>query len=171
MNGGRQAVWKALMRTTTMILLAVALASCAVEPKSEPVDIEQMNKDALGPPVPITLEPITFARIEGDGLFGAGCNFSETQGGDLLLIAQGEYAAFLLDGEVVKASPDMGSDELSYAARAKYDGMANSIRLELDETSGAQSGMETVSYPGALTITDDRDRPVYSAKGYFDCGA
>lgn len=159
------------MRTTTMILLAVALASCADEPESEPVDIEQMNKEALGPPVPITLEPITFARIEGEGLFGAGCNFSVTKGGDLLLIAQKDYAAFLIDGEVVKASPDMGSDQLPYAARAKYDGMANSVRLELDEASGAQSGMETIAYTGALTITDDRDRPVYSAEGYFDCGA
>lgn len=159
------------MRIPTLCLLAIALASCGEEPEPAPVDIEQMNKDALGPPVPITPEPITFATIEQADLFGAGCNFSPTKGGDLLLIAKGEYAAFLLDGEVVKAAPDMGSDELPYAARAKYDGMANSIRLELDEASGAQSGMETVSYPGALTITDDRDRPVYSAKGYFDCGA
>jgi hypothetical protein len=159
------------MRVATLCLLAITLASCGEEPESEPVDIEQMNKDALGPPVPITLEPITFATIEEADLFGAGCNFSETQGGDLLLIAQGEYAAFLHEGEVVKASPDMGSDELPYAARAKYDGMANSVRLELDEASGAQSGMETVAYTGALTITDDRDRPVYSAEGFFDCGA
>lgn len=159
------------MRIATFCMLAFALASCSEEPETAPVDVAQMNKDALGPPVPITLEPITFAQIEEADLFGAGCNFSETKGGDLLLIAQGEYAAFLHKGKVVKASPDMGSDEMPYAARAKYDGMDNSIRLELDEASGAQSGMETVSYSGALTITDDRDRPVYSAKGHFDCGA
>ncbi len=159
------------MRIATFYLLPFALASCADKSETAPVDIAQMNKDALGPPVPITLEPISFARIEEADLFGAGCNFSETKRGDLLLIAQADEAAFLHEGKVVKASPDMGSDELPYAARAKYDGMANSIRLELDEASAAQSGMETVSYSGALTITDDRDRTVYSAKGIFDCGA
>ena len=160
------------MRLIAIFLAAIALHGCSQEPAEEPsVDIEQMNKDALGPAIPVTLDPITFAMIEKFDLFGAGCNFRPEGWSDLALIADGERATVIIEGKAVQAAPDAGSKELPYASRSKYDGLTNSFELQVDLAREEVAGYEVVEYPGSLIIRDDRDQVVFDEAGTYECGA
>lgn len=159
------------MRLALVLAMTIACAGCAEAEPEEPIDIEQMNRDALGPPVPIELQPMTFEDFEEQGLLGAGCNFARQEGGDILLVAGSEIAAFKRDGEFVTAASDTGSKELPYGAFEKYSGLANAIRIALEPESGQQQAPELTYYRGSLTITDEYDRPALKLDGVWECGA
>ena len=159
------------MRIALMLATAIACAACAEAEPEEPIDIEQMNRDALGPPVAIELQPMTFEDFEKQGLLGAGCNFAKKEGGDILLVAGPEIAAFKRDGEFVTAASDTGSQQLPYGAFEKYSGLANAIRITLDPETSNRQAPELTYYAGSLTITDEYDRPALELDGVWECGA
>ncbi|ALE16397.1 hypothetical protein AMC99_01101 [Altererythrobacter epoxidivorans] len=160
-----------MMRLLAVASLALALTACDKPEDPAPVDIEQMNKDALGPPVQITLDPINFALIEKFDLFGAGCSFRPEGWTDLAIIANDQEATIIIGGEAVQAAADAGSRELPYGARAEYDGLSQAFELNLDEGEQLTEDYEVSTYSGTLIVRDDQDRVVYEQTGTYECGA
>ena len=168
-----------------LVLSLLALAGCGEEVSPE----ERARRDAeaiaavratqVTPAVPVSLQPIGFFDIEGQGAIGLGCSFvadddrvgGETGEGEALAIAMGDAAFVKRSGEVLRLAPDPGSPENPLGTRAKYDGREFSLKLDLQDGEGEQIGMETMGYDARLTLTDGRDRVVYRAEGIAECGA
>ncbi|TCD05147.1 hypothetical protein EYB45_06500 [Erythrobacteraceae bacterium CFH 75059] len=123
------------------------------------------------PPEPLDLQPITFADIEREDLFGAGCVFMPDGSTRTLALAQVDRGALKLDGRVVRFAPDAGSSEHPYGTRARYTGPAHSFRLTIASDAGRQSGYETTDYPGELEVRDRYDRVLMQMAGRVQCGA
>lgn len=120
----------------------------------------------------VALEPIAFADIEQNDLFGAGCSFAEDGSGDrTLALAQADGAYIKIDGRLHRLAPDAGSADLPLGARAKYDGKEYGMILDLAEEEGEQSGVETVDFPGRLELRNGRDQVVFGASGVAQCGS
>lgn len=160
------------MRLSAVIVLALAVAGCS-EPAEEPdIDIEQMNKDARGPAVPVELQVIGYPDIEKHELYGASCAFTPEGGGVgafALVMQEGGYLK--IKGEIERFAPDAGSAEQPYGTRSKHSGLERSFELAIEQDSPRQSGYETVNYPAQLTVRDSSDREVYRAKGLAQCGS
>ncbi len=124
------------------------------------------------PPERLALDPIRYREIEKFGLYGAGCSFAPNGGGlGAVALAMADKGYFLREGELHTLAADMGSAELPYLARRKYDGLEFSFTLDLEGAEGQQSGYETTDYRGELTIRDSSDNVVYNATGPVQCGA
>ena len=161
----------------TFVFSAMLLAACgpgaAEQEAQRQRDVAQVEASMDAPPEPLVLEPITFADVERENLFGAGCNVlpaDEDASGIAIVLAHDDAAYFKRDGEFVRLSADTGSAELPYMARQKYSGLAFSLELEL-EGEGEQSGYETTDYRSVLTVRDDHDREVLVQRGVTQCGA
>ena len=157
----------------SVMLLAACGPTAAEQEAERQRDVAQVEASMDPPPEPLVLEPIIFADVERENLFGAGCNVlpaDEDASGIAIALAQDDAAYFKRDGEIVRLSADTGSAELPYLARQRYSGLAFSLELEL-EGEGEQSGYETTDYPSILTIRDDHDREVLVQRGVTQCGA
>ena len=162
-------------------IIAIAplvLAACGPTPEEKAAaDARAVAEvEAIQEPPPEELAPglITFADVESADMFGAGCNVlpnSGSAGGIAIAIAQSDAGYFKRENEIIRMAADAGSKELPYLAREKYSGLAYSMRLEIDEDAGKQSGDETIDYPSVLTIRDAQDRVVYRESGTTQCGA
>ncbi len=116
-------------------------------------------------------EIITFADIEANNLFGAGCYMLPTGDQDgMLALTDDRRGVIKLDGEIHRMVADPGSSEQPYGARGKYDGKKFSLRLE---TTGEPigNGYETLDYEGTMTLRNGRDEVVFQQDGTIQCGA
>ena len=162
------------MRLAMLLLAVASLAGCSSEPSEEERQAAVAEVEANQAPAPeeLQLQPIEFADIEANDLFGAGCNFVADGGGaGSLAIAMAETGYVKKDGEILEFAADTGSAELPYLARREYDGKAYSFTLDLDESTAAPTGIETSDYSGSLTVFDPQGRPVYQSTGIVQCGA
>lgn len=159
------------MKLWTVTALSLALAACGDQADQEPApDMNEINRMALGPVEEIALTPISFDDVERHNLFGMGCNLLDDNGA-MLMIAQMDAAAFLLDGQLVRAAADKGSKELPYGARVHYLSSEYAIDLELDDNAPDQVGEEVADYSGTLEIRDPQDRVIFRHTGTVQCGA
>ena len=156
----------------------LALAACNDEPTPQEKAAEdaraiaEVEANQEAPPEALSPSPIRYAEIEKYGLYGAGCSFAPEGGGlGAVALAMGDKGYMMRESELLIFAPDMGSDELPYLARRKYDGKDHSFTLDLDEGSAKKTGMETTDYKGQLIVRDGKDRVVYQAKGLVQCGA
>ncbi|MBX7540756.1 hypothetical protein [Qipengyuania sphaerica] len=160
------------------ILLAAPLVLVACGPTAEEEevarqrDIAEVEANQEPPPEQLALEPIRYREIEKYDLYGAGCSFTPDGAGlGTVALAMADKGYLIRKGELLIHAADMGSAELPYLARQKYDGREYSFTLDLDEAGGKQSGYETTDYRGELTVRDGNDNVVYQAKGPVQCGA
>ena len=158
-------------------LAPLALAACGEQSAEEKeaerkAAVAEVEANQKPPPEQLTLDPIRYPEIEKYDLFGAGCSFTpDGQGLGTVVLANPDKGYFIRDGELQALAADMGSAELPYLARRKYDGLAYSFTLDLDDGSGEQSGYETTDYRGRLAIRDGADNILYRAEGLVQCGA
>lgn len=161
------------------IALALPLALLACDEPS-PTEEEAERQQAVAevkanqkpPPEELVLDPIRYPEIEKYDLFGAGCSFVPDGGGlGAVAIGMADKGYMIRKGELMVFAADMGSAELPYLARRKYDGREFSFSLDLDEAEGTQSGYETTDYRGTLTVRDGTNAVVYKANGLTQCGA
>ena len=158
-------------------LAPLALTACDDStPKEGEADrraaVAEVKAHQEPPPEKLDLDPIRFADIEEFDLFGAGCSFSPD--GDTsapVALAQADAGFFISRGKLHKLASDMGSAEMPYMSRRKYDGREYSFTLDFDEAKGRQSGYETMDYDGSLTVRDGSDNVLYGADGLVQCGA
>ena len=153
----------------------VALAGCADEPPSDPAaDAEAIAKaERMSAPPRIMIEPqpITFADIEENDLFGAGCNAMIEGADDPVFLAQEKKGWIKLEGRIVELTSDRSSDPLPYDTWTKYIGLENWLEMERDAARKTRSGDETVAAPGEIVIHDSADRVVFRSNASIDCGA
>ena len=178
-----------------LFLLPVLVACGASEAPEEPIDMDKINEDAMGPVDRIEPEPLTFRKLSEHDLFGAGCNFTPDASEELVFVADQSRAHFLLENRLVGMSPDVGSRELPYGVRTEYDGLTHSAEIWLamdteqpQETEQVQDSEQAIDaeqpqdteqlqapevtyYRGTLEIRDPRGRHAYSATGQWECGA
>lgn len=127
-------------------------------------------QDRQPPVVPIAPEPLTAEELRHAAFSGQRCTFradGAQDTGPVLAIAA-KKGLLKLDGKPAVVAADTGSRALPYGAHAKYSGRANALRIE-EEGSVPSNDAET--WRGIVTITDQFDRPVFTARGSFDCGA
>ncbi|WP_228243938.1 hypothetical protein [Porphyrobacter sp. GA68] len=123
-------------------------------------------------PQALELEAITFADIEREDMFGAGCSFAPAGGGiAALAIAQSDAGYLKIAGEVVRFTPDTTSDELPLGARERYAGSSMTFQLLVRQEEASPSGYETVNYPGRLIVQDRAATVRYDSAGTVQCGA
>lgn len=178
-----------------LFLLPVLVACGASEAPEEPIDMDKINEDAMGPVDRIDPEPLTFRKLSEHDLLGAGCNFTPDASEEPVFVADRTRAHFLLENRLVGMSPDRGSRELPYGVRTEYDGLTHSAEIWLAmDTAKAQDSEqaadteqaadaeqapdteqvqspEVTYYRGTLEIRDPRGRFAYSATGQWQCGA
>lgn len=150
------------MQTKLLVsLLALCAAACGQGSEGEGTAPGQLE-----------LEAITFADIEREDMFGAGCSFVPEGGGiGALAIAQSGAGYLKIAGEVVRLTPDATSGELPLGARERYVGSAMTFELLVQEHQASPSGYETVNYPGRLTVHGRAGTAGYSSAGTVQCGA
>ena len=161
------------MRVAVMIC-ALALAGCSDEPSEAEREAAVAEVEAHQEPPVEELEPAQFtaADIERGDLYGAGCIFKRPSDGEYgIAIARAGEGYLKRNGDVDILAADMGSAELPYLARRKYDGRVYSFTIDLDAEAGVQSGEETSDYPAMLSVRDGQDRIVFETRGTAQCGA
>lgn len=142
-------------------ILAMCAAACG----------QDGEREGAVPQAP-ELETITFADIEREDMFGAGCNFAPAGGGiGALAIAQSDAGYLKIAGEVVRFTPDTTSGELPLGARERYIGSSMTFQLRVRQEEASPAGYETVNYPGRLTVQDRRGTVTYDSAGTVQCGA
>lgn len=164
-----------------LVLTGLSLLAACGEPELSPQEQERRDAAAVAeveaaqtpPAMPIDPQAISFADIERENLFGAGCAFlTGAGGGDPIVLTQRGEGYMKLDGAIVRFAADPGSDDLPLGTRRKYTGGEYAFEVIMDPGSGSQSGMETVDYPGSrLTVRDGRSRTVFQADGLVQCGS
>lgn len=123
-------------------------------------------------PQPLDLAPVTFADIERENLFGAGCSFAPAGGGiGALAIAQNDAGYLKINDRVERFEADMNSAELPLGARQRYAGSAYSFKLQIEQVAGEKSGYETVNYPGRLIVRSEAGEVVFESGGVVQCGS
>lgn len=161
----------------TIIAVSLFLAACNQQMPEEEEAVRQqavaeVEANQKPPPERLEPQPIRYPDIENYELYGAGCSFVPDRGGlGAIAIAMAKEGYMIRNGELLIFAADMGSAELPYLARRKYDGRKYSFTLDLDEERGEASGMETRDYRGSLTVRDGDDNVVYRADGLTQCGA
>lgn len=161
-----------------VLALSLLLVSCG-EAELSPEDqarvdaakIASVERAAILPAVPISPEPITFADIESNDLFGAGCSFIPTGTTDIIALTQAETGALKVDGEIMVLAADKGSKDAPLGSRTNYDGLSYSLALDINEDDGSQSGSETVDFPAEIEVRNGRDQTVFRAPGTAQCGS
>ncbi|MDA7788000.1 hypothetical protein N8940_02070 [Sphingomonadaceae bacterium] len=159
-----------------IIGLTGALTLTACGPPSTPSD-DMTRSEAVAavedaqvlPPDKVQPEPILFADIEAEDLFGASCVFMPEGSSEMVALAMEEVGAIKLDGKILRLAPDTGSGKLPYDIHEKFDGLAWSIAFEL-KGEGDQSGAETTDYPAHFTLRDSSGQVSYEAEGTAQCG-
>ncbi|MBX7481333.1 hypothetical protein [Qipengyuania qiaonensis] len=157
-----------------ILLLAMVLAACSSEPTEEEraAAVAEVEANQAPPPEQLELAAIRYLEIEKYELYGAGCSFAPDGGGlSAVALAMADKGYFLRGDDMITLAADMGSAELPYLARRKYDGKAYSMTLDIEEGAGERVGDEVSDYPATLTIHDDNDQIVYRKSGIAQCGA
>ena len=155
-----------------LVLTSCGAAEVSAEEQAQidAAKIAAVEKAAILPPVPVSLEPITFTDIEENDLFGAGCSFVSAGSKDVIVLAQPDRALLKLDGKISRLAADKGSPLGPIASNSKYDGKEHSLKLKFAENEGRASGVETVNFPANIEIRNGRDQIVYGADGEAQCG-
>lgn len=154
-----------------VLILALLVAACGNKAtpedkaRSDAADVAfvQAAQDRHPPPQAITPAPITPEDRARHSLAGAGCSFVPEGAPDALplLVAFSDKAMVRLEGKPLVLAADSASAEVAQGVREEYVGRTHAVRL----ARGAQDGAFS------LTITDEFERPVFTALGALECGA
>lgn len=123
------------------------------------------------PEVPqLALQPILYADITGNKLYGSGCNFVASDGGmGAVFLAQEAQGVIKLADKIVTLPVDKASPGLPQAAHERYAGP--DYKASLTRTPGGKSIVNGVVeiFAAHLTLTDAKGATVYDAKGDAQC--
>lgn len=159
-----------------LALLLPALAACDFTKTSKDegaaAGVEQ-TQERQPPAEHLNPQPISFADIEQNQFFGAGCAFvpEAGEGLDPVLYTIGKRALLKLQGKMIVLPAAADSAEFPYGTRDAYADGEHSLSLTKVGGQGKVTGEESVSWPGALTIRGASDGVVYQSSGKLECGA
>lgn len=162
-----------VLKLVALLPLCLA-AACGEEsdPAKDAADVAEIREMYDNPPaVPIEPQRISYTDVENNNLFGAGCGFAPKNGLSVIAMAQAERGFLKLKDEIITLSPDKGGETLPMASWQHYSGADFAFTLKKTSDVSEESGVETTSWPGSLTITDRQEKVVYEAEGTLQCGA
>lgn len=134
-------------------------------------DIAAVEASQKPPVIPIDPQAIRYPDIEKNQIYGASCAFAPEGGGlGAIVIAMADAGYMKLGGSLQRFAPDAGSAENPLGTRERYTGSSNSFTLQLLESEGEKSGIETMDFDAQLTVRDSSDRVVYQENGIAQCG-
>ena len=135
-------------------------------------DVAEVRANQVAPPDTFTPQKILYPDIEKHKLGAGGCAFAPKDGGmGAIAIAKADVGYMKRDGDIMIFAADKGSTEQVMGTWSSYDGRGFSFEIKLDPKTGKQPSSETNDFDASLTVTDGRDRVIYEADGYAQCGA
>ncbi|WP_197274709.1 hypothetical protein [Novosphingobium sp. AAP83] len=161
-----------LPRSALITLGVLALTGCGEKEPSDAEAIAAVNaaQDIKAPVEPLALQPILSPDITKNKLHGTGCAFVPEGGGiGAVLLAQDKRGVIKVGNALVILAPDTGSAQMPLGSWSHYTGKENA--LTLTASSPATPLGTGQQFKGKLVITDEHERPVYSASGDFQCRA
>lgn len=161
-----------LPRSALITLGVLALAGCGEKEPSDAEAIAAVNaaQNIKAPVEPLALQPILSPDITKNKLHGTGCAFVPEGGGiGAVLLAQDKRGVIKVGNALVILAPDTGSAQMPLGSWSHYTGKENA--LTLIASSPATPLGTGQQFKGKLVITDEHERPVYSASGDFQCRA
>jgi hypothetical protein len=125
-------------------------------------------QDRKPPVVPVTPEPLTIAEMKHAAFSGQRCTFRPDGAVDArpVLAIAAKKGLLKIDGRPAVVAADTGSSALPYGTHARYSGRVNALRIDED---GSVPSNSAEAWRGIVTIIDQFERPVFTAKGSFDC--
>ena len=165
-----------MRRLLPLVVLFVAGCDDGMTPEQKAErnaqDVAEVRANQVAPPDIFAPEKILYPDIEKHRLGAGGCAFVPKDGGiGAIAIAQADAGYMKRDGDIMIFAADKGSAKQVMGTWGAYDGRSFSFEIELDPKSGKQPSSETNDYSAHLTVTDGRNRVVYEADGYAQCGA
>lgn len=161
-----------LPRSALIVVGLFGLAACGEKEPGDAEAIAAVNtaQDMKAPVEPLTLQPILSPDITKNKLHGTGCAFVPEGGGiGAVLLAQDKRGVIKVADTLVILAPDAGSAKLPLGSWSHYTGKENALTLTASSpVTPLGTGQQ---FKGKLAITDEHERPVYSASGDFQCRA
>lgn len=164
-------------RLHPILAFTLILAGCGdqqtAQEKSErdaaAVAAVEAAQDRQPPVVLVTPEPLTADELKHAAFSGQRCTFRRDGAVDTrpVLAIAAKKGLLKLNGKPAVVAADTGSRGLPYGAHAKYSGRANALHIEKE---GSALPGSTGEWRGIVTVTDQFERPVFTARGSFDCG-
>lgn len=166
---------RSLSRSALMTLVLFGLAACE---EKQPTDAEATDAKAIAavnaaqnnkaPIQPMVLQAIVTPDIIKHKLYGTGCAFVAEGGGmGAVLLAQDTRGVIKVADTLVILAPDAGSAKMPMGSWSRYTGKENALTLT---ASGPITPLGTgKQFKGKLVITDEHERPAYSADGDVQC--
>ena len=159
------------MRFALVLMGMALLTGCKDSEQTDEQAIAAVNaaQDAKPPVKPIAPQAILYPDIEQNKLHGTGCAFVAEGGGiGAVLLAQGDRAYIKLEGKIVALASDAGSAKMPLGSWSRYTGKDYALVVR---ANGTVPAIDANRFDGGLTITDPFERPVYQARGNFQCRA
>ncbi len=85
-----------------------------------------------------------------------------------VLLAQDDRAYIKLGDKIVALASDAGSAKMPLGSWSRYSGREYALVIKAD---GPAPASDSAQFEGGLVITDAFERPVYQARGSFQCRA
>ncbi len=159
------------MRLALVLLGVAMLAGCNDSEQTDEQAIAAVNaaQDTKPPVQPIAPQAILYPDIDQNKLHGTGCAFVADGGGmGAVLLAQNDRAYIKLEDKIVALASDAGSAKMPLGSWSRYTGKEYALVVSADRPVPAS---DVARFAGGLTITDAFERPVYQARGSFQCRA
>ena len=159
------------MRLVTVLMGVALLAGCKESEQTDEQAIAAVNaaQDAKPPVQPIAPQAILYPDITNNKLHGTGCAFVAEGGGmGAVLLAQNDRAYIKLEDKIVALASDAGSAKMPLGSWSRYTGKEYALVVKAD---GPEPASDAARFDGGLVITDPFERPVYQARGSFQCRA
>ncbi|MBB3861003.1 hypothetical protein GGQ88_002275 [Novosphingobium hassiacum] len=159
------------MRFAVVLIGVALLAGCKDSEQTDEQAIAAVNaaQDVRPPVQPITPQVILYPDITTNKLHGTGCAFVADGGGmGAVLLAQGDRAYIKLADKIVALASDAGSANMPLGSWSRYTGKEYALVVKAD---GPVPASDAARFDGGLVITDAFERPVYQARGSFQCRA
>lgn len=159
------------MRLMTVLLCVAVLAGCKKSEQTDEQAISAVNaaQDVRPPIQPIAPQAILYPDITNNKLHGTGCAFVADGGGmGAVLLAQDDRAYIKLGDKIVALASDAGSAKMPLGSWSRYSGREYALVIKAD---GPAPASDSAQFEGGLVITDAFERPVYQARGSFQCRA
>lgn len=159
------------MRFALVLMGLALLAGCKESEQTDEQAIAAVNaaQDAKPPLQPVDPQAILYPDITQNKLHGTGCAFVADGGGmGAVLLAQADRAYIKLEGKIVALASDAGSAKMPKGSWSRYTGKEYGLTIKAD---GPAPTSDAERFDGTLVVTDPFERPVYQARGNFQCRA
>lgn len=140
-----------------VLLLCPALLACG-------------ENEAQPPATTVVPQAITYADIEKNDLFGAGCAYASGTSMAPIVLATKDQAAMKIGGQIQRFVVDSESEGAVLGSRTRYLAEDRVLYLAM-EGDGTPAGDETVNFTGSVRLVDGAGAELYATTGTVQCGS